>query len=168
MGGGYIPRQSPNHTLSHKFNILSLGLRCSDRTTMNTVQIGSRKCLLSSPSVPHSLPLSSYTGTYHHAAYQNITVSLCNGTLVADLRHRASPVRLTFTHFSGESFLVQDRPTPSSHLGWASVAEFGVTHIRQVSEKNVAISLNVILEKALGKRAISFRRVSWWDEGADY
>ncbi len=49
------------------------------------------------------------------------------------------------------------------------MAEFRVTHIRQVSfEKNVAVSLNVVLEKALGKRAISFRRVSWWDEGAYY
>ena len=118
------------------------------------------------PSVPHSLPLISYTGTYSHPAYQNITVSLCNGTLVADLRYRPSPIRFILTHLTGETFLVQDKPFASSQLGWATVGGFKVKYLKQAHPSmGMALSLSIPLEE-IGSSAISFQQVTWGNDGA--
>ncbi len=81
------------------------------------------------PPAPPTLPLVLYTGTYHHPAYQNLTVSLCNGTLVVDFLNRTLPVILTLTHlnkdvFVGESKLSCAKPTWYSKPTWFSIAEF--------------------------------------------
>ena len=157
-----ITRSLPSLTCIARFTMIAQKYKTHYE---NAVDDGHAR--LPKPSVPHSLPLTSYTGTYHHPAYQNITVSLCNGTLVADFRRWTSPCRLALIHLTGEAFVVQDKPRASSMLGWVSVGEFNVKHSKPTApERGVALSLNIILEKTMGRGAIAFRRVSWGGDDA--
>lgn len=47
----------------------------------------------------------NYTGTYHHPAYQNITIDILEGSLFAERTDAAWKVRLDFEHVSGEYFI---------------------------------------------------------------
>ncbi len=71
------------------------------------------------PPQPPSLPLRAYTGTYHHPAYQNMTVELVdsscgpskrsssyNATFTAERRAYTWPTLCEFVHVSGEHWLL--------------------------------------------------------------
>jgi CubicO group peptidase (beta-lactamase class C family) len=72
-------------------------------------------------ALPHALPLKSYTGTYFHPGYRNITITLAdppiyvgepvsseNGKILhADVSDRSWPHVLDFEHVNAEHFLVR-------------------------------------------------------------
>lgn len=74
------------------------------------------------PPQPPSLPLDDYTGTYHHPAYQNMTVQLVESTeanTLGDYKHKNYNVTFTaerhnhtwptlceFVHVSGDHWLL--------------------------------------------------------------
>lgn len=72
------------------------------------------------PSKPPSLSLADYTGTYHHPAYQNLTVELVdknygtnndtnnnyNVTFTAERLNHTWPTLCEFVHISGEHWLL--------------------------------------------------------------
>lgn len=68
------------------------------------------------PPQPPSLPLADYTGTYHHPAYQNMTIELVDSndykesnyevTFTAERRDHTWPTLCEFVHVSGEHWLL--------------------------------------------------------------
>ncbi|OKL62779.1 hypothetical protein UA08_01859 [Talaromyces atroroseus] len=63
---------------------------------------------LPSPTLPATLPLSAYAGTYYHPGYQTVTVYLDESNVLrADRSFITFPQYLSFEHVSGEYFLVR-------------------------------------------------------------
>lgn len=65
---------------------------------------------LPSPTLPTTLPLSAYAGTYSHLGYQTVTLYLDEGNGIASLRADRTSTTwvqfLSFEHVSGEHFLM--------------------------------------------------------------
>ena len=59
--------------------------------------------------VLHSLPLSSYAGTYFNPAYQTLSINLINGSLEAELHGALQPLQLSLVHVSHEQFVFCER-----------------------------------------------------------
>ncbi|KAH8821993.1 putative penicillin-binding protein [Xylogone sp. PMI_703] len=64
---------------------------------------------LPSPTLPTTLPLASYAGTYYHPGYQNLTISfdISSESLQADRSSSTNSEYMNFEHVSGEHFLVR-------------------------------------------------------------
>ena len=78
-------------------------------------------------SIAHSLPLESYTGTYSHLGYQEITIVEKNDKLHADVLERTWAYKMDLQHISGEHFLASMYGTNSDILmDEAAKAKFSI------------------------------------------
>jgi len=64
-------------------------------------------------TIAHALPLESYTGTYSHPGYQEITIVEKDGKLHADVLERTWAYTMDLKHISGEHFLASMYATHS-------------------------------------------------------
>ncbi|KUJ14891.1 putative penicillin-binding protein [Mollisia scopiformis] len=94
---------------------------------------------LPSPTLPPTLPLPSYTGTYYHPGYQNLTIYFDDSTktLHADRSKSTWPEYFTFEHVSGEFFIIVTKAVGDYHALFPQVypAEFRIRadgRVRQV------------------------------------
>lgn len=79
-------------------------------------------------SIAHSLPLGSYTGTYSHPGYQEITIVEKDGKLHADVLERTWAYEMDLKHISGEHFLASMYGTHSYILFTEAVkAKFNIS-----------------------------------------
>ncbi len=79
-------------------------------------------------SIAHSLPLNSYTGTYSHPGYQEITIAEKDGKLHADVLERTWAYEMDLKHISGEHFLASMYGTNSDILMTEAVrAKFNIS-----------------------------------------
>ncbi|SLM36178.1 Peptidase S12, Pab87-related, C-terminal [Lasallia pustulata] len=115
------------------------------------------------PPLPHSLPLSAYTGTYHHPSYQSLTLTLANLTLpscntsstylFANMTDHMWDFTLRLEHVSGEFFvaMVWAQDLDAFDVETPAKAEF------RVGEGGEVRWVGVALEEAMGEEKI------WWE-----
>lgn len=86
-----------------------LGLRARDTKDLDVKANDGKGCeglsRSHTPTLPLSLPLEQYTGTYMHPAYGIIPFNIRDGQLSADFADRVLPTRLDLEHASGEFFV---------------------------------------------------------------
>jgi hypothetical protein len=80
------------------------------------------------PPLPATLPLSNYTGIYHHAAYRNIKIELKDGALFTNRSDPAWKITIDYKHVSGDFFIgyVDSTTAPGLIFKNAAPAEFVV------------------------------------------
>ncbi|KAE8375543.1 beta-lactamase/transpeptidase-like protein [Aspergillus bertholletiae] len=100
-------------------------------------------------SLPPSLPLHAYTGTYHHPGYGIIVLGVKGGQLQADLSDRVEAMTIHLEHVVGEFFVARVCTVTSSEC---FRAEF------HIDSAGTAQKLGIELEPALGGRMIWFGR----------
>ena len=116
------------------------------------------------PILPLSLPLSSYTGTYFHPAYHNMTIALpptttSSSSSSSSLQIRRADTTLKITmdleHVSGEYFLGQLdlMNAPNLMFRTAFPAEF------RLGKDGTVREFGALLEPAMGEEKIWFARI---------
>ncbi|KAH9208370.1 putative penicillin-binding protein [Leptodontidium sp. 2 PMI_412] len=112
---------------------------------------------LPSPTLPPTLPLSNYSGTYFHSAYRNFTIyEKEDGVLHADRQDVSWKLAVDFEHVSGDYFmaLVDSTVAPGFVFKQAAAAEF------RVGSDGVARSLGMAVEPEMGVEGrVWFERV---------
>ncbi|KAL2062947.1 hypothetical protein VTL71DRAFT_6019 [Oculimacula yallundae] len=111
-----------------------------------------------SPTLPPTLPLSSYSGTYSHPAYRKFTIvhNPKTNTLHADREDVSWKVSFDFKHVSGDYFMgyMDSKTAPGLVFKQAMAAEF------TVGSSGKADRLGMALEEEMGKDGrIWFERV---------
>ncbi|KAH0536105.1 hypothetical protein FGG08_006991 [Glutinoglossum americanum] len=109
-----------------------------------------------SPPLPSTLQLSSYTGTYFHPAYHNITFKFneSQGRLFANVTDNTWTYDLDLEHISGDYFLgYLSRPAAAEGVLGAGKAEF------LVGASGVVGRVGVQLEGQMGDELVWFDRL---------
>jgi hypothetical protein len=113
-----------------------------------------------SPTLPLSLPLESYTGTYSHPAYQNMTITLPpsspgHSQLHIDRKDATWKMFIDLEHVSGDHFIAwtDSLTAPEGSFKSAMAAEFRLCVDGTVTE------FGARMEEAMGEEKIWFKRV---------
>jgi hypothetical protein len=113
-----------------------------------------------STPLPLSLPLESYTGTYSHPAYKNMTITLPPSSSSPSRLHidRKDVTWKTFMdleHVSGEHFLAwtDSLTAPKGIFKSAMAAEF------RLGVDGTVVEFGARMEEAMGEEKIWFKRV---------
>jgi hypothetical protein len=108
------------------------------------------------PPLPTTLPLRSYTGTYFHPAYNNITLELKDDALYSNRQDATLKLEFRLEHISGDYFMAYADSTeaPGSVFKAAAPAEF------KVSSDGISKTLGLAAEPEMGPQGrIWFERV---------
>lgn len=106
---------------------------------------------LPDPPIPHTLPLSQYTGTYMHRSETMIEIKIASECLVADLRDRVIPCELSISHASGEFFVGRIHRTNCDLLP-PFLVEFCL------DSAGIATRVGLLIEPDLNEKKIWFER----------
>jgi hypothetical protein len=112
------------------------------------------------PALPLSLPLESYTGTYSHPAYRNMTITLPSSSsgpsrLHIDRKDVTWKIFMDLEHVSGEHFLAwtDSLMAPEGPFKTAIAAEFRLGVDGAVTE------FGARMEEAMGEEKIWFKKI---------
>ncbi|RDW94512.1 hypothetical protein BP5796_00275 [Coleophoma crateriformis] len=112
---------------------------------------------LPSPKLPLTLPIAAYTGTYHNAGYQNMTVTLTSeGSLHIDRTNATWKMLVDLEHVSGDYFIARldSSVAPGSLFKEAVAAEF------RIGSDGVPVEFGLAAEPMMGKEGrIWFKRI---------